>query len=213
MNKVKILLADDHRIVLEGLKNLLEVEYEVVGMVEDGHVLIKEALRLKPDIIIADISMPSLNGIDAIRQIRKEGLNPKVIFLTMHNDALYAKEVLDMGASGFVLKHSASSELITAIQEALLGHTHISPAISQELLRLYKGDKEGREGVLSNLSLRQREVLQLLAEGKSAKEVACVLKISPRTVEFHKYAMMQQLEIKTIAELVHFAIKNGIVSI
>ena len=210
---IKILLADDHRIVLEGLKNLLEAEYEVVGMVEDGHVLIKEALRLKPDIIIADISMPSLNGIDAIRQIRKEGLNPKVIFLTMHNDALYAKEVLDMGASGFVLKHSASSELITAIQEALLGNTHISPAISQELLRLYKGDKDGREGVFGNLSLRQREVLQLLAEGKSAKEVARALKISPRTVEFHKYAIMQQLEIKTSAELVHFAIKHGIVSI
>ena len=213
MNKVKILLADDHRIVLEGLKNLLEAEYDIVGMVEDGHMLVKEALRLKPDVIIADISMPSLNGIDAIRQIQKEGLTPKVIFLTMHNDALYAKEVLDMGASGFVLKHSASSELITAVQEALRGNTHISPAISQELLQLYQGDKNGRDSTVSTLSLRQREVLQMLAEGKSAKEIAIVLKISPRTVEFHKYSIMQQLAIKTSAELVHFAIKHGMVSI
>lgn len=213
MDRIKIVLADDHRIVLDGLRNLLEGEYDVVGMVEDGHMLVTETLRLKPDVIIVDISMPSLNGIDAIRQIRKEGLNPKVIFLTMHNDALYAKEVLDLGASGFVLKHSASSELITAVQEALRGNTHISPAISQELLQIYKGDKEGKDGVLGNLSLRQREVLQLLAEGKSAKEVAHMLKITRRTVEFHKYTIMKQLKIESSAELVHFAIKHGIISI
>lgn len=213
MDKIKILLADDHRIVLEGLRNLLEAEYEVVGMAENGLALVNEALRLRPDVIITDISMPSLNGMDAIRQIRKKGFNPKVIFLTMHNDALYAKEVLDMGASGFVLKHSASAELMTAVQEALRGHTHISPAISQELLRLYKGGEGNPDGVLGKLSLRQREVLQLLAEGKSAKEVARILKITPRTVEFHKYTIMQQFEIKTSAELVHFAIKHGVVSI
>lgn len=213
MDKIRVLLADDHRIVLEGLKNLLESEYDVVGMAEDGHTLVKEALRLKPDVVIADISMPSLNGIDAVGQIRKEGLNPKVIFLTMHNDALYAKEVLDMGASGFVLKHSASSELIMAIQEALRGNTHISPVISQELLRLCKDNKDGHEGLFGNLSLRQREVLKLLAEGNSAKEVARLLKITSRTVEFHKYSIMQQLKIKTSAELVPFAIKHGIVSI
>lgn len=213
MDKVKILLADDHRIVLEGLKNLLDTDYDVVGVVEDGHSLVKEALRLKPEVIITDISMPSLNGINAIRQILKEGLNPKVIFLTMHNDAMYAKEVLEMGASGFVLKHSAMSELIFAVQEALRGNTYISPAISQELLQLYKEGKDGRDGGLDNLSLRQREVLQLLAEGKSAKEVAGLLNISTRTVEFHKYSIMQQLKIKTNAELIHFAIKNGIVSI
>jgi DNA-binding NarL/FixJ family response regulator len=206
-------LADDHRIVLEGLKSLLETDFEIVGMVEDGHMLIKEALRLKPDVIISDISMPLLNGIDALRQIRKGDINPKVIFLTMHNNAVYAKEVLEMGASGFVLKHSASSELITAIQEVLRGNSYISPAISQELLRLYKEDKNGLNDLLSNLSLRQREVLQLLAEGKSAKEVAGLLNITPRTVEFHKYSMMQQLNIKTNAELIHFAIKHGIVSI
>ena len=213
MTKAKILLADDHRIVLEGLKNLLETEFDIVGMAEDGHTLVNEALRLKPDVIIADISMPSLNGIDAIRQIHRDGMNPRVIFLTMHNDAMYAKEVLDMGASGFVLKHSASSELIRAVKEALRGNTYISPTISQELLQLYKQDKDGHEGILGTLSLRQREVLQLLAEGKSAKEVAKKLKISSRTVEFHKYSIMQQLKLKTSADLVHFAIKHGIVSI
>lgn len=213
MDKVRILLADDHRIVLEGIKNLLEAEHDVVGMAEDGHGLVKEARRLKPDVIIVDISMPLLNGIDAIRQIRSEGLNPKVIFLTMHNDALYAREVLDMGVSGFVLKHAAPSELTTAVEEAMRGNTYISPAVSQELLELYKSDKEGNRGILGKLSLRQREVLQLLAEGKSAKEVAIVLDISARTVEFHKYTIMKQLRIETSAELVHFAIKHGIVSV
>lgn len=213
MDKTKVLLADDHRIVLEGLKNLLETDYDVIGMVEDGYELVKEAMLLKPDVIITDISMPSLNGIDAIRQILKEGLNSKVIFLTMHNDAMYAKEVLEMGASGFVLKHSAMSELSFAVQEALRGNTHISPAISQELLHLCKEDKDGNKGLFGGLSLRQREVLQQLAEGKSAKEVAGMLNISTRTVEFHKYSIMQQLEIKTSVELVHFAIKHGIVSI
>lgn len=213
MAKIRILLADDHRIVLEGLKNLLADEFDIVGLTEDGYALINEALQKKPDIIITDISMPLLNGIDAVRQIRKEGLNPIVIFLTMHNDAIYAREVLDMGASGFVLKHSAASELITAIKESLRKNTYISPVLSQELLRLYKNDKDGQGGILGALSLRQREVLQLLAEGKSAKEVAQKLNISTRTVEFHKYTIMQQLTIKTTAELIHFAIKHGIVSI
>lgn len=213
MDKARILLADDHRIVLEGLKKLLATDYDVVGQAEDGHTLIQEALRLRPDVIIADISMPSLNGIDAVQQIRKEGMKPKVIFLTMHNDALYAKEVLDKGASGFVLKHSAPSELIVAVQEALQGNTYISPAISEDLLDIYKGNKKGRGDALNTLTLRQREVLQLLAEGKSAKEVATSLNITPRTAEFHKYNMMKQLGIKTNAEIVHFAIKHGIVSI
>jgi DNA-binding NarL/FixJ family response regulator len=213
MDKTRILLADDHRIVLEGLKKLLAADYDVIGQAEDGHSLIQEALRLRPDVIIADISMPSLNGIDAVQQIRKEGLKPKVIFLTMHNDALYAKEALDKGASGFVLKHSAPAELILAVQEALRGNTYISPAISQDLLDIYKGNKKGRDGVLNTLTLRQREVLQLLAEGKSAKEVAAAMNITPRTAEFHKYNIMKQLGIKSNAEIIHFAIKHGIVSI
>jgi len=213
MNRTKILLADDHRIFLEGLKNILETAYDVVALAENGQVLIEESLRLKPDVIITDISMPVMNGIEAIRQIRKHGMNPNVIFLTMHNDAFYAKEVLDMGASGFILKHSASSELMNAIEQSLLGNSYISPAILHELTLFYKSDKDSQKSVLGGLSLRQREVLQLLSEGKSAKEVAGILNISTRTVEFHKYSMMNQLEIKTSAELIHFAIKYGIISV
>lgn len=213
MGRVKILLADDHQIVLEGLKGLLAEEYEVVGLAENGVTLIKEALRLSPDVIIADISMPLLNGIDAVRQIRKEGLRPKIIFLTMHNDAVYAKEAMAIGASGFVLKHSASSELLTAVREAIRNNTYISPAIAQELSCLSKENSGIYKNNFHNLSLRQREVLQLLAEGNSAKEIARMLDITSRTVEFHKYTMMQHLNIKTSAELIHFAIKNGIVSI
>ena len=184
-------------------------------MANDGLMLIREALRLQPDVIIADISMPSMNGMDAVKQIRKEGLCPKVIFLTMHKDAMYAREVLDAGAAGFVLKHSAPSELMTAIEEALKGNTYISPSVSNELLHLYQNQTgpNSEESVLERLSQRQREVLQLLAEGKSAKEVAAVLNISTRTVEYHKYNTMEQLGINTNAGLIQFAIKNGIVSI
>lgn len=213
MEKTTVLLADDHRIVLEGLKGLLADEFEVVGMVEDGRALLEQVQKLCPEVIVVDIAMPLLNGIDAIRQIRKSGLNTKVVFLTMHHDAMYAKEAFEAGALGFVLKHSASSELTRAIQEALKGNTYISPAIAQEVMQLYKGEVDAKAGASSTLTLRQREVMQLLAEGKSAKEIAHILHISTRTVEFHKYNMMEQLGIKTSAELVHFAIKHGIVSI
>ncbi len=213
MSKTTVLLADDHKIVLEGLKGLLEDEYEIVGAVEDGRELLEQAQKLKPDVIVADVGMPLLNGIDAVSQIRKVRPNAKVVFLTMHQDAMYAKEAFEAGALGFVLKHSAPSELKTAIEEALKGNTFISPAIAQELMHLYKADGQIQAGAFGSLTMRQREVMQLLAEGKSAKEIAKLLHISTRTVEFHKYNMMEQLGIKTSAELVHFAIKHGIVSI
>jgi DNA-binding NarL/FixJ family response regulator len=213
MSKTTVLLADDHKIVLEGLKGLLEDEYEIVGAVGDGRELVEQAQKLHPDVIVVDIGMPLLNGIDAVTQIRKVRPNAKVVFLTMHQDAMYAKEAFEAGALGFVLKHSAPSELKTAIEEALKGNTFISPAIAQELMHLYKGDGEIKAGAFGSLTVRQREVMQLLAEGKSAKEIAKILHISTRTVEFHKYNMMEQLGIKTSAELVHFAIKHGIVSI
>lgn len=213
MEKTTVLLADDHRIVLEGLKGLLVDEFEVVGMVEDGRALLDQVQQLRPDIIVVDVAMPLLNGIDAVKQIKKSGLDTKVVFLTMHRDAMYAKEAFEAGALGFVLKHSAPSELTKAIQEALKGNTYISPAIAQEVMQFYKGDVDAKAGASSSLTLRQREVMQLLAEGKSAKEIANILHISTRTVEFHKYNMMEQLGIKTSAELVHFAIKYGIVSI
>ena len=213
MKKTTVLLADDHRIVLEGLKGLLADEFEVVGTVEDGRALLGQVQQLHPDVIVVDVAMPLLNGIDAVKQIKKSGLDTKVVFLTMHHDAMYAKEAFEAGALGFVLKHSAPSELTRAIHEALKGNTYISPAIAQEVMQLYKEEVDTRSSASGSLTLRQREVMQLLAEGKSAKEIAHILHISPRTVEFHKYNMMEQLGIKTSAELVRFAIKHGIVSI
>jgi len=213
MEKTTVLLADDHRIVLEGLKGLLADDFEVVGTVEDGRTLLAQVNELCPDVIVVDVAMPLLNGIDAVKQIKKSGFDTKVVFLTMHHDAMYAKEAFDAGALGFVLKHSAPSELKKAIEEALKGNTYISPAIAQEVMQLYKGEVDSRAGASGTLTLRQREVMQLLAEGKSAKEIGTILHISTRTVEFHKYNMMEQLGIKTSAELVHFAIKHGIVSI
>jgi DNA-binding NarL/FixJ family response regulator len=213
MKKPRILLADDHQIVLEGLKSLLGGEFEVVGTVEDGRALVEQAALLHPDVIVADISMPRLNGIEAARQIKKTDQNIKIVFLTMHLDATYAANAFEAGASGFVLKHSAPSELITAIQDVMKGQTYVTPLIAGELIRTYReGDLQKKDSD-RKISPRQREILQLLAEGKSSKEIASILKISARTVEFHKYRMMEQLNIKTSAELVQYAVKHGIISI
>jgi DNA-binding NarL/FixJ family response regulator len=204
---VTILLADDHRIVLEGLRSLLEFEFDIVGTAEDGRSLVSMARALKPAVIVADISMPLLNGIEAVRQIKKEYPQVKIVFLTMHTDLSYA-----VGAFEAVMKHSASTELITAIHQALLGHTYVSPMIAGELMNYYRsGSGQGRNPC-EILSSRQREVLQLLSEGRSAKDIASILNISVRTVEFHKYRMMEELGLKTIAELVKFAVKHGITS-
>jgi DNA-binding NarL/FixJ family response regulator len=213
MNKATVLLADDHKIVAEGIKSFLEDEFEIIGVVEDGRALLEKTQQLRPDVIVVDVSMPLLNGIDAVREIKKTGLDTKVVFLTMHRDAMYAKEAFEIGASGFVLKHAAPSELITAIQEALKGNTYISPDIAEELMQSYKDHADVKNSAFNKLTLRQREVLQLLAEGKSAKETARILHIAARTVEFHKYSMMEQLGIKNSAELIHYAIKHGLVSI
>lgn len=212
MSRTRVILADDHKIVLEGLKNLLEPEFDLVGTVEDGRALLDAQKKLHPDVIVADISMPLLNGIEAVRQIKKADPNVKVIFLTMHPDVSYAAEAFEAGASGYVLKHSAPAELVDAINETIKGKTYITPMVAGELLQSYKNGSHKRNDALTKLSTRQREVLQLLAEGKVAKEVAEILKISSRTVEFHKYKMMEALGIKSSAELVQYAIKHGIVS-
>ena len=209
MKKKRILLADDHKIITESLKNILEPTYEVVGMVEDGHELVKEAARLQPDVIVVDISMPKLNGLDAVRQIKKEGIESKVVFLTMHPDISYATVALDAGASGYVLKHSAHSELLQAVERVLLGKTFITEKIAEQLENV----PDTRRDPIRKLTARQREVLQLLAEGNSAKEVADILCISPRTVEFHKYRIMEELGLSSSAELVQYSIKQGIISI
>jgi len=162
-------------------------------------------------VIVADISMPLLNGIDSVRQIKKTHAEIKVVFLTMHPDVTYAASAFEAGASGYVLKHSAASELVTAIQSALRGKTYVTPLLAGELMQFYKQKPDHRDE-LTRLTPRQREVLQMLAEGRSAKEIASVLQISSRTVEFHKYRMMEELGMKTVAELVKYAINKGIVT-
>jgi DNA-binding NarL/FixJ family response regulator len=164
-------------------------------------------------VIVADISMPQLNGIEAARQIKKTDQNVKIVFLTMHLDATYAANAFEAGASGFVLKHSAPSELTTAIQDVMKGQTYVTPLIAGDLIRTYREGDLHKKDSDRKISPRQREILQLLAEGKSSKEIASVLNISARTVEFHKYRMMEQLNIRTSAELVQYAVKHGIISL
>jgi DNA-binding NarL/FixJ family response regulator len=172
---------------------------------------VEAAGRLRPDVIVADISMPTLNGIDALARLRQRGDQVPVVFLTMHRDAFFARRALDAGASGFVLKHSASEELIAALRAALEGRTYLTPQLAGEVLEAMKLGPEQAADPVALLTPRQREVLQLLAEGRSAKEIARKLTLSARTVEFHKYQMMETLDLHTNAELVHFAIKHGLV--
>ncbi len=213
MKRPRVLLADDHKIVVEGLRGILEPEFELVGTVEDGRALVAAAQKLNPDVIVADVSMPLLNGIEAAQQLKKANSQAKFIFLTMHLDASYAIRALEAGASGYVLKHSAPSELVQAIREALRGRVYVTPMITKDVLQTFLDVSYGiRRGRLE-LTPRQREVLQLVGEGYSAKEIATNLHISARTVEFHKYRIMEDLNLRTNAELIQYAIKNGIVSL
>ena len=212
-NRPRVLLADDHLLVAEALKSLLEPEFDLIGVVEDGRALLEEVEKLRPDVIVADITMPRLNGIDALVRLRQGGDQTPVVFLTMHRDVSFARRALDAGASGFVLKHSASVELIAAIRAALQGKTYLTPQLAGEVLEAMKEGPEQAGDPVASLTPRQREVLQLLAEGRSAKEIASNLDISTRTVEFHKYQMMETLDIHTNAELIHFAIKHGLVEL
>jgi len=209
----RVLLADDHRLVAEALKSLLSPEFDLVGVVEDGRELVEAAGTLRPDVIVADVTMPHLNGIDALVQLRQGGDRVPVVFLTMHRDVTFARRALDAGAAGFVLKHSAPAELVTAIRAALAGRTYLTPQLAGEVLEAMKQGPEKDGDPVVSLTPRQREVLQLLAEGRSAKEIASTLAISPRTVEFHKYEMMETLDLHTNAELIHFAIKHGLVEL
>lgn len=211
MSRPRVLLADDHRIVAEGLKSLLEAEFDLVAVAEDGRAMIEAARTHRPDVIVADISMPHLSGLDALAQLKVDDPDVRVVFLTMHSEVAYARRALAQGASGFVVKHSAPAELILAIRAALAGKTYVAPALAGELFQA--GGRESSQQPGGELTPRQREILQLLAEGRSAKEIAAVLGISARTVEFHKYRMMETLGLHTNAELIHFAIKHGIVPI
>jgi DNA-binding NarL/FixJ family response regulator len=212
MSKPRILIADDHQILAEGLRALLEPEFEVVGVVADGRELLAAAKKHGPDVIVADVTMPSLNGIDAAVQLGDGGVKAKVVFLTMHRDVAYARRAMEAGAAGFVLKHSVASELLTAIREALQGGTYVTPMIAGELLQSYREGDSGPRDPGHRLTARQREVLQLVAEGRSAKGVAATLKISVRTAEAHRARILEALGLGTTAELVQYAIRNGIIS-
>jgi DNA-binding NarL/FixJ family response regulator len=211
--KPRVLLADDHRMLAEALRSLLAEEYELVGVVEDGLALVEEAVRLRPDVVVADITMPRLNGIDALLALRQGGCKVPVVFLTQHRDVTFARRALEAGAAGFVLKHSAASELVAALRAALAGQTYITPQLAGELIDVMSHEPGRGADPLASLTPRQRQVLQLVAEGRSAKEVAGALDISVRTVEFHKYQLMLALGLHTNAELTHFAIKHGLVQL
>jgi DNA-binding NarL/FixJ family response regulator len=210
VNRIRVLLADDHRIVAAGLKNLLEPEFELVDIVEDGFALIKAAAEYRPDVIVSDIGMPELNGVEALEELKKHNPDVRVVFLTMHRKLAYARRALDAGALGYVLKHSAPEELVLAVRAAAAGRVFITPTIAGDVLRsIQSGDTAG-DDPLRKLTLRQREILRLLVDGHSAKVIAARLGISPRTVEYHKYTMMETIGASTNAELIRFALKYGL---
>ncbi len=210
MRRPRLLLADDHPIVIAGLREVLEPEFEVVGTAEDGRTLVKLAPVLKPDVILLDISMPLLNGLTAARQIKKSLPKVKLIFLTMHADVDYVKEAFRAGASGYILKRSVASELVRAIEEVLKGRTYLTPVIAKGFHgRLPGASTKG--GISStNLTVRQREVLQLLAEGHPSKEIAAILYVTAKTVEFHKSMIKRKLHLRGTADLIKYAIEHRI---
>jgi DNA-binding NarL/FixJ family response regulator len=210
MKRKAVLLADDHAIVVEGLRRVLEPDFDVVGVVADGRAMVIAARKLKPDLIVADVSMPLLNGIEAARQILATDPKVKIIFLSMHPDVIYVSEALQAGGSAYVFKISAGFEILAAIREVLQGKVYVTPSIDRATLEAQiKRDQRSRQTPHS-LSPRRREVLQLVAEGRSTKQIAEILRISPRTVEFHRYRAMESLGLHTLAELVQYAIKHRI---
>ncbi len=212
MKKPRVLMADDHSILLAGVRKLLEERYDVVGMVEDGRALLEAAERFKPDLILVDISMPLLNGLDAVRQLKNSQPDVKLLFLTMHASPQYATEAFRAGGSGYLLKQSAVSELPQAIEAVLQGKYYLTPSIAKPIIEqaLKAGEKPAVKGSIAELTPRQREVLQLIGEGKRTKEVAELLKLSVKTVEFHKNCLMKELNIHTTTELMRYAITQGL---
>jgi len=210
-HRARILIADDHVLVAEACKSLLEPEFEIVGMVADGRALLQAAADLRPDVVILDISMPQLNGLDAGEQVKQKNRAIKLIYLTMIQGPDVAAEAFRRGASGYVLKHCSAEELVQAVRRVLRGDSYLSPLITRDTVEFLL-----RSGAVYNeekrISGRQSEVLQLLAEGKSMKEIAFILQLKPGTVAFHKYRIMDVLGIKTSAGLIEYAIKHHIVS-
>ena len=211
MRRIRILLADDHTMICDSFQKLLEPQYEVVGSVGDGRSLLKAAVELKPDLVLVDVGMPLLNGLDAGRELKKSMPSVKLIFLTMNPDPDVASEALRIGASGYLLKTSRGAELLQAVHDVVRGTSYVTPQIRQEMEQLFIRDPKALSRT-KQLTGRQREVLQMLAEGRSAKEIAYILQISLRTVRFHKYRIMEELGITTNSELVQYAIKHSVIS-
>lgn len=209
MNTPRVLLADDHELLLGAFRKLLADDCEIVGQVSDGRALLAAVEQLKPDVVVLDIAMPVLNGLDAGRQIKSRWPAVKLVYLTMNEDPDLAAEAFRSGASGYLLKRSATSELVTAIREAMMGRTYVTPLITAGLLESIMNGSGQPSG--HQLTPRQREVLQLLAEGRSMKEVASLLEVTPRTVAFHKYQMMEQLGLKSTAELIQYAVRHHVI--
>jgi DNA-binding NarL/FixJ family response regulator len=210
--KPRLLLADDHTLLLDGIRLLLEPEFELVGSVEDGQALLAAAKALKPDVILLDISMPILNGIDAARRLRKLVPSARLIFVTMHSDSDYVAEAFRAGAMGYLLKRSAASELLTAVRAVLKGHHYVSPLVARNALEFLVSAGIPANKSVDRLTPRQREVLQLVAEGRSRKEIAAILNISVKTVEFHKATLMRELKLSTASDFTRYAIEHGIIS-
>lgn len=207
MKRIRLLLADDHMLFAEGLQSLLRDEFELLGTVANGKELVEATHRLDPEVILVDISMPVLNGFDAVRRIRKEGNSAKVIFLTMHNDETLVAEAFRCGGSGYVLKQAAGEELVTAIREVAQGNNYLTPLVTSK-----PGEPLASGPPKLTLTPRQREVLKLISEGMTMKEIAVELSISTRTAESHKYEMMQALGVETTAELIRYALRLGLIS-
>lgn len=211
-NRSRILIADDHTLVAELCKKLLETEFDVVGTVSDGHALVRAAGELKPDVVVVDVAMPILNGLDAAQQVKQMLPAVKLIFLTMNPDIEIAAEAFRRGANGYLLKTCAAAELVLGVRDVLRGKSYLSPALSKETVNFLRNQDKRMVAEDERLTERQREVLQLLAEGKVMKEVSTILHMSTRTVAYHKYRMMEVLGAKSTAELVKYAIKHHIVA-
>lgn len=208
----RILIADDHKLLAEACKKMLEPEFEVIGVVTDGRALVRTALELRPDVAIIDIGLPNLNGLDAAVQIRRNKLTSvKLVFLTMNSDPEVAAEAFRRGASGYVLKHSGAEEFISAIRKVLHGESYLSPLIARETIS-YLLNQSAEQAVEKTITRRQAEILQLLAEGQRMKQIADTLSIAPGTVAFHKYQMMERLGTPTNADLVRYAIRHHMIS-
>ena len=211
MKRPRVVLADDHTLILDSLKNLLEPEFDVVGLFADGHELMEGAPSLNPHVIVLDIGMPTMNGLNAGQRLKNAMPLVKLVYLTMNCDPDMAGEAFRLGASAYVLKNSAGGELQTAIRQVVRGGFYVTPLMTTGMVGSFVQNFKRRKATLS-ITPRQKEVLQLLAEGRSMKEAAFVLNVSPRTVAFHKYTMMERLHIRSSAELVEYAMRSSIVA-